>query len=66
MMTKLQANDSMEFKDAEAAESQRFHNDVVSSFSWSNCSHYVKDRTTKEQRAILSDATGIARAGLYS
>ena len=38
-------------------------NDTVSSLSWSNVSITVKDRQTKQPKAILSDSSGHVEAG---
>ena len=51
--------------DLEASREPTNHlvNDEVSSYSWSNLNVHVKDRKTKQPLSILSDATGVVRAG---
>lgn len=62
----LPFNDKIDRQDSEAAEDYRLGNTIVTSFSWHDCNVHVKDRETKEQRAILYNATGIARAGMQT
>ena len=42
---------------------ERLYNESVLSYAWSQCNVIVKDRKTGENRSILTDASGLARAG---
>lgn len=51
--------------DIEAGADSYFYNQGVNTFTWDRCNVTVKDRSTKRDRKLLDDVSGVARAGAF-
>lgn len=49
--------------DIEAGADSYFYNHSVNTFTWDQCNVTVKDRATKNDRKLLDNVSGVARAG---
>jgi len=50
-------------QDIEGGSDAYFYNHSVASFAWQDCTVTVRDRVTKQDRLLLDNVSGIAKAG---